>query len=176
MNAFSDRCAGRAHQALLRDAAARDRATARRVCLLRILWRERFLTRAGLMARVEGELGKGCFGRAAWKDTFYRDMRVVKQALKDAGYELAYSRRRDHSGYYIRGQPRINPELARVLDGSVAEVDPAQIAIFRRLGPAERFQQGCSISDTARRAVASRIQQKQPQLSFAEASRLIGAQ
>lgn len=27
------------------------------------------------MARVEGELGTGCFGDIAWEDTFYRDMR-----------------------------------------------------------------------------------------------------
>ena len=65
------------------------RATARREALLRILWRERFITRRGLIARVESELGAGCFGGAAWQDTFYRDMRVVKQALATAGYSLA---------------------------------------------------------------------------------------
>jgi hypothetical protein len=164
----------KAQWALLEDAAERDRTTARRLCLLRILWYERFLTRTGLMARVEGELGKGCFGEAAWEDTFYRDMRLVKRALRAAGYELAYSRSRARPGYYLRDQPRLHPDLGRVLDGSVAEVDPAQIAIYRCLEPSTRFRQGCSISDTARQAVAYRLRQRRPELSPDEAVRLVG--
>lgn len=164
----------KAQQALLQDAAGRDRATARRACLLRILWYERFLKRAGLIVRVEGELGRGCFGKAAWKDTFYRDMRVVKKALREAGYELAYGRSRARTGYYLRGQPRLHPDLAGLINGSVTEVDPAQIGIYRRLNPADRFRQGCSISDTARQVVAYRLQQRRPELSLAEANRLVG--
>ncbi|RMD65485.1 hypothetical protein D6833_02900, partial [Candidatus Parcubacteria bacterium] len=61
-------------QALLHDAARRDLVTARRKALCEILWRERYLTREGLIARVEALLGKNCFGRSAWEDTFYRDM------------------------------------------------------------------------------------------------------
>lgn len=164
----------KAQWALLEDTVKRDRATARRLCLLRVLWYERFLTRTGLMARVEGELGKGCFGEAAWEDTFYRDMRVVKRALRAAGYELAYSRSRARSGYYLRDQPRLHPDLRRALDGSVAEVDPAQIAIYRCLEPTARFHQGCSISDTARQVVVYRLRQRRPELSQAEAVRLVG--
>jgi hypothetical protein len=164
----------RAGEVLLQDAAARDRATARRHCLLWIVWHERYLTRTGLIARVEGQLGPGCFGRAAWKDTFYRDMRVVKRALRESGYELAYSRSSGRPGYYLRDQPPLHPGLARALHSSIAEVDPAQIAIYRSLGPAGRFRQGCSISDTARRAVAYRLRQRRPELNDAEASRLAG--
>jgi len=162
----------KAQLALLEDAAERDRTTARRKSLLRILWQERFLTRAGLVARVEGEVGKDCFGQATWEDTFYHDIQVVKRALREAGYELAYSHKSDQTGYYLRGRPRLHPDLALVLEGSVAEVDPAQIAIYRRLGPAGRFRQGCSISDTARRVVAYRLRQRRPELSEAEANRL----
>jgi hypothetical protein len=158
---------------LLQEAIERDRVTARRATLLRLLWWERFLTRTGLMARVEAELGKGCFGEAAWQDTFYRDMRVIKKVLSQAGYELVYSRSRSRPGYHLRGQPPLHPHLARLLDGSVAEVDPAQITIYRHLEPAERFQQGYSISDTASLAVAYRLQQREPSLSLAEARRLI---
>ncbi len=125
------------------------------------------------MARVEGELGKGCFGEAAWEDTFYRDMRVVKRVLRAAGCELAYSRTRASPGYYLRDQPRLHPYLGRVLDGSVSEVDPAQIAIYRCFEPIVRFRQGCSISDTARQAVTYRLRQRRPELSQAEAGRLI---
>jgi hypothetical protein len=45
--------------ALLEDAITRDRTTARRAALLRILHQERFLTREQLIVRVEGVLGVG---------------------------------------------------------------------------------------------------------------------
>ena len=59
---------------LLEDAITRDRTTARRAALLKILHQERYLTREQLIVRVEGILGVGCFGDSAWIDTFYRDM------------------------------------------------------------------------------------------------------
>lgn len=155
----------------MEDAAERDRTTARRDCLLRLLWQERYLTREQLVARVEGKLGSGCFGDSAWEDTFYRDMRIVKSALKAAGHRLAYARNLERPGYYLAGQPVIGPKLAKTLEGSVAEVDPAQIAIFRRLSPAQRFQLGCSITDAALQAVAYRIRQRNPDISVAEAYR-----
>jgi hypothetical protein len=159
-------------KALLEDAVKRDRTTARRVALVRILLQERYLTRAQLMARVEGKLGRGCFGDSAWEDTFFRDMQVVKQALRAAGYQPAYSRSPKQSGYYLRNQANINPNLASALDGCVAEVDSSQIAIFQKLTFQQRFQQGCSISNLARNVVAYRIRQRNPRLSTAEAHRL----
>ncbi|MEA3351230.1 MAG: hypothetical protein U9Q82_11455, partial [Chloroflexota bacterium] len=78
----------KAQNIILHDAVERDIVTARRKCLLEILWHERYLTRSGLIARVEAELVKGCFGKSAWEDVFYRDMRVVKKAFQAAGYEL----------------------------------------------------------------------------------------
>ena len=152
--------------ALLEDAADRDRTTARRLCLLRILWHERYLTRDGLINRVEAVLGKGCFGETAWRDTFYRDMRVVKRALDKERYILAYSRTRSRRGYYFRNQPPIHPDLLLVLEGSLDEVDRVQISVYRQLSPSERFQQGCSTSDTARDVVVYRIQQRHPELSL----------
>ena len=50
---------------ILHDAIQRDVTTARRVALLEILWNERYLTRAQLIARVELRLGKNCFGASA---------------------------------------------------------------------------------------------------------------
>ena len=152
--------------ALLEDTANRDRTTARRLCLLRILWHERYLTRDGLINRVEGVLGKGCFGETAWRDTFYRDMRVVKRALDRGRYVLAYSRTQSRRGYYFRNQPPIHPDLLHVLEGSLDEADRPQIAVYRQLSASERFQQGCSTSDTARDAVVYRIQQRHPELTL----------
>jgi hypothetical protein len=157
---------------ILQDAIRRDITTARRLCLLEILWNERYLTRSQLIARVELRLGKNCFGISAWGDTFYRDMRFVKQAFESAGYQLLYSRKKEQPGYYLEDQPALRSEIQQVLKGSAAEVDQRQIDIYRALSYAERFHQGCSISDTARRVVAYRVRQENPRLSVAEANRV----
>ena len=100
----------KAGEVILRDAVRRDVTTARRAALLDLLWNERFLTRAQLIGRVERRLGKYCFGKAAWEDNFYRDMRVVKLAFGAAGFRLAFSRNRRRSGYYLLGQADLSPD------------------------------------------------------------------
>ena len=157
---------------ILHDAIQRDITTARRAALLEILWNERYLTRAHLIARVQLRLGRGCFGASAWQDTFYRDLHLVKLAFEDAGYQLLYSRKKEQSGYYLEGQPALSSQIKQVLKNSVAEVDQRQIDIYRKLSFAERFYQGCSISDTARKVVAYRIRQENPKLSLMEANRM----
>ncbi len=157
---------------ILQDAVQRDITTARRVALLEILWNERYLTRAQLIARVALRLGRGCFGSSAWQDTFYRDMCIVKQAFEAAGYRLRYSRNKQQPGYYLDGQPALSTGFKQILQNSVAEVDPRQIDIYRKLTFAERFHQGCSISDTARKVVTYRIHQENPRLSLVEANRM----
>lgn len=157
---------------ILQDAIQRDLTTARRASLLQILWNERYLTRAQLIARVEFRLGKDCFGTSAWEDTFYRDMRVVKRAFQAAGYHLEYSRNKEQLGYYLLGQPALSPEFRQLLKSSAAEADPRQIVIYRKLSPAVRFQQGTGISDTARNVVAYRIRQEHPELTVEESIRM----
>ena len=159
-------------EVLLQDAVQRDLTTARRVALLEVLWNERYLTRAQLIARAELRLGRGCFGSAAWQDTFYRDMRIVKIALDVAGYPLSYSRNKQLPGYYLHGQPALSTEFKQILKASAVEVDQRQIEIYCKLSPADRFRQGCSISDTTRKVVAYRIRQDNPKLSMTEANRL----
>lgn len=156
----------------LHDAMQRDITTARRVTLLQILWNERYLTRAQLIVRMEYRLGRNCFGTSAWEDTFYRDMRVVKQAFQAAGYVLEYSRDRKNKGYYLKGQPALSPEFSKMVKASIAEGDQRQIDIYQRLSAADRFRQGCAISDTARNVVAYRIRQENPELTVLEAHRL----
>lgn len=157
---------------ILNDAMRRDITTARRVTLLQILWNERYLTRAQLIVRTEYRLGRNCFGVSAWEDTFFRDMRVVKQAFQAAGYVLEYSRDRKNKGYYLKGQPALSPEFSQMVKASAEEVDQRQIDIYRRLSAADRFRQGCAISDTARNVVAYRIRQENPELTVLEAQRL----
>lgn len=157
---------------ILHDAIQRDITTARRAALLEILWHERYLTRAQLIARMELRLGKNCFGASAWQDTFYRDLRIVKQAFEAASYRLRYSRNKQQPGYYLDGQPALSSEIKQVLKNTAAEVDQRQIDIYRKLSFAERFHQGCSISDMARKVVAYRIRQDNPKLSLIEANRI----
>lgn len=157
---------------LLADAIARDRTTARRAALVNLLLQEGCLTREQLITRVEGLLGTGCFGDSARVDTFFRDMRVVKQALKAAGFQPAYSRSLKQPGYYLQGQPPVGHRLTAILEGSAAEVDESQIAILKQLTHIQRFQQGCSISNLARQVVANRIRQRNPQISLAESQRM----
>jgi len=159
-------------QVLLEDAVSRDRTTARRLALLNTLLHERYLTRSQLITRVEGKLGKGCFGYAAWKDTFYRDMSVVKRALRAAGYHLAYSRKPRQNGYYLRDQPTIDTELASALNGSIKEIDPNQINILKQLSFKQRFQQGCSVTNLACQVVAHRMRLRNIPLNTADSYRL----
>ena len=159
-------------EVILQDAIKRDITTARRVALFQTLWNERYLTRAQLIARVEYQLGRNCFGISAWEDTFYRDMRLVRQAFQAAGYVLEYSRNKERAGYFLNGQPALLSEFKRMLNASITEVDVRQIEIYKQLSPATRFRQGCSISDTARNVVAYRIRQDNPELTLQEANRM----
>jgi len=156
----------------LQDAIQRDITTARRAALLKILWCERYLTRDQLIARVDIQFGKNIFGVSAWKDNFYRDMRLVKQAFRAAGLQLQYSRNRLQPGYYLEGQPALSDDFRRILLSSAGEVDSRQIEIYHRSPACERIRQGFSISDTARRVVAYRILQENPDLPESEANRM----
>jgi hypothetical protein len=169
---MNDPISRKAVDVILQDAIQRDITTARRSLLLQILWNERYRTRAQLIARVEYRLGRNCFGTAAWEDTFYRDMRVVKKAFQAAGHILEYSRNKEHTGYYLQGQPALSTEFRQLVKASVAEVDQRQIDIYRQLPAAARFRQGSAISDTARNVVAYRIRQEHPELTPLEANRI----
>ena len=163
-HSFSD-----AKEFIFQDVIKRDITTARRFALLELLWNERYLSRDQLIARVELQLGRTCFGASAWQDTFYRDMRIVKMAFQAAGFSLLYNRKKSQTGYYLEGQPALSPEFRQMLKGSAEEVDQHQIDVYQKLSPSDRFSQGCSISDTARQVVAYRIQQENPKLSLMEA-------
>jgi hypothetical protein len=162
----------KSREIIINDAIQRDKTTARRFALLNLIWNERFLTREQLVVRIELKLGKNCFGKSAWKDNFYRDMRVVKQAFHAAGYQLVYSRRKRLGGYYLLDQPPLSDQFKKILFSISSEVDPRQIEIYHRLSPAARFWQGCAISDAARTIVAYRIRQQNPGISVIEANKL----
>jgi hypothetical protein len=145
-----------AESVLLLDAQERDVVTARRVRLLQLLWRERYITREGLMQRVETMMGYACFGKKSWEDNFHRDMRVVKAALKRSGHDLKYSRGLERPGYYLAREPSLHPDEERAIRAALRELDPRQVEIYRRISPAQKFAQACSITNLARRVSAAR--------------------
>jgi hypothetical protein len=145
--------------AWLRETSERDVRVARRAALLRLIWQEAYLTREGLITRVEALLGQGCFGPSP-PATFYRDIAAVRQALAEAGHRLAYSRRPARTGYYVEGRPLLDERLQRLIAGAVAEVDPEQITIYRQLAPAQRVWQVAHLSDWLRQANERRLQRK----------------
>ena len=64
-------------------------------------------------------------------------------------------------------------QLKQLITGAVAEVDLQQIAITRRLTPAERIQQMLSMIELVEGIAAYRLRQRRPELSEAEASRIV---
>ncbi len=141
----------KAQSVLFRDVLKRDTVTARRVHLLQILLREKYLSRESLIRKVEYLMGYYSFGKNSWEDIFYRDMRVVKKALKEAGFEVNYSRTKDKLGYYLTGNPLLGDDVKKEISGAIAELDNSQIEIYKKMPPAQKFFQAISIIDFGRR-------------------------
>jgi hypothetical protein len=57
--------------------------------------------------------------------------------------------------------------------GAVAELDLQQIAILRRLTPAQRVEQAVSMIELAEQVAAYRLRQRHPELSEIEALRTV---
>jgi len=158
---------------LLRDAEKRDPVTARRSHLARLLLRERYLTRESLMFRVESLMGFASFGEKSWQDNFYRDMRVVKAALKQAGFDLKYSRAGDRPGYYIAGGSSLHLNVITEITGALGEIDQEQIEIYKFIPPAQKFFQACSIINLGKKISMQGIAHEHYYLSFEEFLKII---
>ena len=61
----------------------------------------------------------------------------------------------------------------QLIAGAIAELDLRQIAITRRLTPAQRCQEGLSMIRLAEQVGAYRLRKRRPELSQAEALRII---
>jgi len=66
-----------------------------------------------------------------------------------------------------------NKKTDRQITSAIAEVDRAQMAITRKLTPAQRFQQMVSMIDFAEGVAAYRLRLRQSHLSKAEALKII---
>ncbi len=131
-------------------------AKTRRNRILRFIYHERYLTRKGISSRLE--MVSGAY--SSWWDTtllaFILDMWFVRKAFQAAGYQLGYSWKGDQRGFYLRGEGELSPEVERAIKGAVAEVDPRQVEITRRLTPAQRVHQGAALTNLAHNVVRYR--------------------
>ena len=140
-----------AKSVLLPDVGEQYPAVIRRWHLANILFRERYLTREALMFRVESIMGFASFGEKSRKDNFYRDMRVVKAALKQIDFDLKFSRSMDKPGYYLAGEDSLHPDVKKEIAGALDEIDQEQIEIYKRISPSQKFYQACSIINLAKK-------------------------
>lgn len=153
----------------LRALAMQDLPLARRAALVNVIWLESHLLARGLLWRVRDLLSIRCFG-ATPDETFTQDIAAVHEAFAAARHQM---KRDEQGGYYVVGRPRVNAEWRQLVTAGKADVDPQQIAASRHLTIAQKFQQGCSMTNLAYRVTAYRLRQRQPQLSEAEALRIV---
>lgn len=75
---------------------------------------------------------------------------------------------------YARKEPVVVTErMRRQIAGAVAELDMAQIAISRKLTPAERVRQAASMIDAAERVAATHLRLAHPDLTPDDALRIV---
>ena len=75
---------------------------------------------------------------------------------------------------YQRKEPIVVTErMRRQIAGAVAELDLAQIAVSRKLTPAERVWQAASMIDAAERVAAYRLCQRDPALTEDQSLRIV---
>ncbi len=73
----------------------------------------------------------------------------------------------------ISDKQPFDENLQRLIAGAIAEVDPEQMAILRRLTPAQRFQQGYSMTRLAEQVATYRRRQRQTQPKAGEINHLV---
>ena len=85
---------------------------------------------------------------------------------------MLYSRNKQPLRYSLKEQLALSAQIKQVLKSTAAEMDQRQIDIYRMLFFAERFYQGCAISNTTCKVVVYRIREENPKLSLVEANRM----
>jgi hypothetical protein len=148
-----------------------DRTGLRRGVMMRMIWQVAYYTSTSLVANIDYLLGRSVWGNDV-RATLAADICAMRGALATAGHRLAYSSG-PRKGYYVRGRPELDPQLARGIQGAVAEVDPVQMAIIARHSAAERFEQAAAMIEFVQRTGALSLRRRQPHLSEAEALYLV---
>jgi predicted transcriptional regulator len=75
---------------------------------------------------------------------------------------------------YQRKEPIVVTErMRRQIAGAIAELDPQQLAVTRRLTPGQRVWQAASMMAAGEQVAAYRLRQREPELSEQEALRIV---
>jgi hypothetical protein len=152
----------------VRQAGILDRPALRRSLIARMIWQVSYQRSPGLIDNVAYLLGYKVWGENP-RATLAEDIIILRRALAAEGKLVAFSSRPGQRGFYFRERPTLDGHLEKLMLGAIAEVDPVQMAITRRLSTAERFAQGFSMIAAAERAGAYRLRVRQPHLSEEEA-------
>lgn len=155
-----------------RQAGNLDGPALRRSLLARMIWQVSYQSNTGLIENVAYLIGRRTWGEKP-RATLAEDICALRQAFATVGYHLAYSRHSVHKGFYLHGRPLLDPQLERRMIGAMAEIDPAQMAITRKLSVADRVAQALSMMDAAEQAGVYRLRLRKPHLSEQEALRMI---
>ena len=155
-----------------RQAGNLDGPALRRSLLARMIWQVSYQRSIGLIENVAYLIGWRTWGEKP-RATLSADILILRQQLAAVGQRLAYSCQPDHKGFYVRGRPLLDPQLEQRMIGAMAEIDPVQMEITRRLTPAQRFAQAMSMIDFVTKAGVHRLRQRQPSLSLEEAQRWV---
>ncbi len=75
---------------------------------------------------------------------------------------------------YYRETPLVlTDKMRKQIRGAIAEIDMAQMAIIRKMTPAERVARGAEMCAAAERMGVRRLRLRQPELSEDEAYRIV---
>ena len=66
----------------------------------------------------------------------------------------------DKPGHYFAGEDSLHPDVKREIAGSLDEIDQEQIEIYKRISPAQKFYQACSIINLAKKVSLEKGQVK----------------
>ncbi len=79
----------------------------------------------------------------------------------------------DNPSYHRKTPLVVTEEMRREIAGAVAEIDLAQLEILRRMTPGQRVRMAASMIADGERVAVYRLCQREPELSKAEAYRIV---
>lgn len=86
---------------------------------------------------------------------------------------LRYNQAMSKHPYYRDKPVELTDKMRKEISGAIAEIDPAQMAIIRRLTVAERVAMGADMVAAAEKVGVYRLRLRQPELSEDEAYRIV---
>lgn len=79
----------------------------------------------------------------------------------------------DNPSYHRKTPLVVTEQMRREIVGAVAEIDLAQMAMLRRMTPAQRVRMAASMIADVERVAVYRLRQREPELSEPEAYRIV---